>query len=108
MTERTGVHGGDSRPRTIPVVILMMTLVVGMGVGAALVHAYDPRIDEAVQALQKAAALAEAASPGTVSPRTQSSTATSTGPSQRSKRPWATSLPPGLRRTQTAADEAAR
>jgi hypothetical protein len=42
-----------------------------MGLGVALVQAYDPRIDEAVAALQKAAALAEAASAGTVSPRTQ-------------------------------------
>jgi hypothetical protein len=71
MTPRTVAHGGDSRRRTIPVVILIMTLVVGMGVGAALVHAYDPRIDEAVMALQKAAALVEAASAGTVSARTQ-------------------------------------
>lgn len=33
--------------------------------------AYDPRLDEAVAALQKAAALVEAASAGTVSARTQ-------------------------------------
>jgi hypothetical protein len=71
MTERIGVDRGDSRPRTISVVILLMTLVVGMGAGAALVHAYDPRIDEAMMALQKAAALVEAASAGNVSARTQ-------------------------------------
>jgi hypothetical protein len=62
---------GDGRRRTIRVVVLMTTLVLGMGLGVALVKAYDPRLDEAVMALQKAAALVEAASAGNVSARTQ-------------------------------------
>lgn len=71
MTERMTIDCGHLRRRTIPAVVLMTTLVLGMGLGVALVHAYDTRLDEAVAALQKAAALVEAASAGTVSPRTQ-------------------------------------
>jgi hypothetical protein len=41
-----------------------------MWFGAAGVRAYDPRLDEALAALQKAAALVEASSAGTVSPQT--------------------------------------
>ena len=61
------------------------------------------RLDEAVMALQKAKALAEAASPA-LYPRAlrKDSTATSTKPLQTSRRRWVTSLP----RTPTADDEA--
>jgi hypothetical protein len=72
MTERMAVDRGHVHRRTIPAVVLMTTLVLGMGLGVALVQAYDTRLDEAVAALQKAAALVEAASAGNVSARTQS------------------------------------
>ena len=49
----------------------MAVLSVGVCLGAAIVHAYDTRLDEAVAALQKAAALVDASSAGNVSPRTQ-------------------------------------
>jgi hypothetical protein len=71
MTECITVDRRHAHRRTIPAVVLTTTLVVGMGLGSALVHAYDTRLQEALQTLQKAAALVEAASAGTVSPRTQ-------------------------------------
>jgi hypothetical protein len=71
MTEHMTDSRGHASRRTIPAVVLMATLVMGMGLGVALVQAADPRLDEAVQALQKAAALVEAASAGTVPARTQ-------------------------------------
>ena len=52
-------------------VLLLIIAVIGASALSTLVHAYDPRLDEAVAALQKAAALAEAASTDTVSARTQ-------------------------------------
>jgi hypothetical protein len=52
-------------------VVLVTMLVLGMGLAVALVHAYDTRLVEAAAALQKAAALVEAAQAGPVSPRTQ-------------------------------------
>ena len=71
MTERM-THGHEhAHQRTIPAVVLTTTLIVGMGLGVALVHAYDTRLNKAAAALQKAAALVQAASAGTVSPRTQ-------------------------------------
>ena len=51
--------------------MLVGTLAAGICLGGALVRASDPRLDEAIAALQKAAALAEASSAGTVSPQTQ-------------------------------------
>jgi hypothetical protein len=42
-----------------------------MCLGVVVVRAYDTRLHEAVAALQKAAALAEASSAGDVSPHTQ-------------------------------------
>jgi hypothetical protein len=50
---------------------LMAVFATGIGFGAVLVQAYDPRLDEALAALQKAAALVEASSAGDVSPSTQ-------------------------------------
>jgi hypothetical protein len=58
-------------------IVLTATFVLGTGLGVALVHAHDVRLDEAMDALQKAAALVEAARTGTetttdpVSPQTQ-------------------------------------
>jgi hypothetical protein len=59
------------RRQTIQTVLLIGVLAMGICLGIAVVHAYDPRLDEALAALQKAAALVEAASAGDVSPRTQ-------------------------------------
>jgi hypothetical protein len=42
-------------------IVLAATFVLGTGLGVALVHAHDVRLDEAMDALQKAAALVEAA-----------------------------------------------
>ena len=42
-------------------IVLTATFVLGIGLGVALVHAHDVRLDEALDALQKAAALVEAA-----------------------------------------------
>ena len=50
---------------------LIAATASGIWIGVASVRAYDPRLDEALAALQKAAALVEASSPGNVSPRTQ-------------------------------------
>jgi len=50
---------------------LTAATVSGILIGVAAVRAYDVRLDEALAALQKAAALVEASSPGNVSPRTQ-------------------------------------
>ena len=58
-------------------IVLTATFVLGTGLGVALVHAHDVRLDEAIDALQKAAALVEAARTETetttdpVSPQTQ-------------------------------------
>jgi hypothetical protein len=57
-------------------IVLAATFVLGTGLGVAL-HAHDVRLDEAMDALQKAAALVEAARTDTdtttdpVSPHTQ-------------------------------------
>ena len=50
---------------------LTAATVSGIVIGVAAVRAYDVRLDEALAALQKAAALVEASSTGNVSPRTQ-------------------------------------
>jgi hypothetical protein len=60
-----------SPQQRIPAVVLIAVLGVGIWVGGALVQAYDPRLNEALAALQKAAALVEASSAGDVSARTQ-------------------------------------
>ena len=58
-------------------IVLAATFVLGTGLGVALVHAHDVRLDEAMAALQKAAALVEAArtdaetTTDPVSPQTQ-------------------------------------
>jgi aspartate aminotransferase-like enzyme len=56
---------------TLQVIALVFATAVGICLGVASVRAYDVRLDEAIAALQKAAALVEASSPGVVSPRTQ-------------------------------------
>ena len=64
-------HHRGSRRQPIRMIVLMGVLATGIWLGAAFVHAYDPRLDEALAALQKAAALVEASSAGNVSARTQ-------------------------------------
>ena len=67
-----GVH---LQPRlhgwALQVIALISATGVGVCLGVASVRAYDVRLDEAIAALQKAAALVEASSAGVVSPRTQ-------------------------------------
>ena len=63
-------HAGLVR-RSFRGLTLMAVFATGIGFGAVLVQAYDPRLDEALAALQKAAALVEASSAGDVSPSTQ-------------------------------------
>ena len=57
--------------KAIPASLLAGVLATGICLGAVIVHAYDTRLDEALAALQKAAALVEASSAGTVSAHTQ-------------------------------------
>lgn len=61
----------SSRYPRIHAAVLIGVLAAGISLGVAVAHAYDPRLDEALAALQKAAALVEASSAGTVSTRTQ-------------------------------------
>ena len=61
----------NSRPWLIQAALLCGVLASGIALGAVSVRAYDTRLDEALAALQKAAALVEASSAGDVSPRTQ-------------------------------------
>jgi hypothetical protein len=55
----------------VQAVALISATAAGIWLGVASVRAYDVRLDEALAALQKAAALVEASSAGEVSPRTQ-------------------------------------
>jgi hypothetical protein len=61
----------DSHRQPIPAVVLAAVLATGICLGGALVRAYHTRLDEAMAALQKAAALVEASSAGNVSAQTQ-------------------------------------
>ena len=49
---------------TIKAVALLTAMAAGVWLGATSVGAYDPRLEEALMALQKAAALVEASVPG--------------------------------------------
>ena len=77
MTLREAVVRPYPRRRALSAIVLVTTFAVGTGVGVTLVQAHDVRLDEAVMALQKAAALVDAARTGTdtttdpVSPQTQ-------------------------------------
>ena len=61
----------NSNLRVIHLIVLTGVLAIGMCLGVVVVRAYDPRLSEAIAALQKAAALVEASSAGVVSPNTQ-------------------------------------
>ena len=71
MNELSACRHTDSRRQPIRAALLIGVLATGICLGAAVAHAYDPRLDEALAALQKAAALVEASSAGVVSPQTQ-------------------------------------
>ena len=71
MNELSARRHANSRRPPIHVGVLIGALATGIRLGAALVHAYDTRLEEAVAALQKAAALVEASSAGDVSDHTQ-------------------------------------
>jgi hypothetical protein len=60
----------DTRRPLIRAVALIGVFATGIWLGAAGVRAYDTRLDEALAALQKGAALVEASSAGDVSPHT--------------------------------------
>jgi len=64
-------HEADARRRPLQTAVLIGVLAAGISLGVAVAHAYDPRLDEALAALQKAAALVEASSAGVVSDHTQ-------------------------------------
>jgi hypothetical protein len=63
---RTKASRVASRPAAF-----LVTMAMGIGLGVAAVSGYDPRLNEALAALQKAAALVEASSAGNVSTHTQ-------------------------------------
>ena len=71
MNELSARRNADSRRQSIRVAVLVGVLATGITLGVAVAHAYDTRLDEALAALQKAAALVEASSAGVVSPHTQ-------------------------------------
>jgi len=56
---------------TVKAVALLSAMAAGVWLGATSVGAYDTRLEEALMALQKAAALVEASSAGVVSDQTQ-------------------------------------
>ena len=64
-------RGALSHRPLVHAAVLIGVLLTGIGLGVVGVRAYDPRLDEALAALQKAAALVEASSAGVVSARTQ-------------------------------------
>jgi hypothetical protein len=70
MIDHSGHRHTDTRRPLIRAVALIGVFATGIWFGAAGVRAYDPRLDEALAALQKAAALVEASSAGVVSPQT--------------------------------------
>ena len=65
MTLHRGVERACARRRALSAIVLAATFALGTGLGVVLVQAHDIRLDEALQALQKANALVEAASTGT-------------------------------------------
>ena len=61
----------NAHRQPIRAALLIGVLATGIYLGVVVAHAYDMRLDEALAALQKAAALVEASSAGVVSPHTQ-------------------------------------
>ena len=67
----------DARLQSLPshlvsrAAVFLATMAMGIGLGVAVVRGYDVRLNEALAALQKAAALVEASSAGEVSAQTQ-------------------------------------
>ena len=71
MLEHPARRHAHPRRQLIHAAPLIGVLVTGICLGAAVVRAYDQRLDDALAALQKAAALVEASSAGVVSAHTQ-------------------------------------
>jgi hypothetical protein len=71
MNERSARRHAHSHRQLLQAALLIGAFVAGIYLGAMVVHAYDQRLDEALAALQKAAALVEASSAGEVSDHTQ-------------------------------------
>ena len=71
VNQHPALRGGRCRRQVIRAVSRLGVLAAGICLGAVIVRAYDTRLDEALAALQKAAALVEASSAGVVSPHTQ-------------------------------------
>jgi hypothetical protein len=71
MIEHSARRHATSRRQPVQAALMIGALAAGVCLGAIAVHAYDPRLDDALAALQKAAALVEASSAGDVSARTQ-------------------------------------
>ena len=71
MNELSAGRHANSRRQPIRAALLIGVLATGICLGVVVAHAYDARLDEALAALQKAAALVEASSAGVVSPHTQ-------------------------------------
>ena len=92
----------NSHRQPIRAAWLLAMLVLGICLGV-VAHAYDPRLDEALAALQKAAALVEASSAESYrSALNTSSTTSAARPSPVFRMQWNTSLPPELSRTPMA------
>ena len=70
-SRRIQALNADSRRQSFQAALLVGVLATGICLGVVVVRAYDTRLDEALAALQKAAALVEASSAGVVSPHTQ-------------------------------------
>ena len=71
MMQHSARRDANSCLQLIQAALLIGVLATGVCLGVVVVRAYDTRLDEALAALQKAAALVEASSAGVVSPRTQ-------------------------------------
>jgi hypothetical protein len=71
MSQHSLSRGARSRRRLLQAALLLGAGTAGTRFGAVVVRAYDVRLDEALAALQKAAALVDASSAGAVSAHTQ-------------------------------------
>jgi hypothetical protein len=71
MNELSARRQATSRRQLIQAALLIGVLAAGIFLRVVVVRAYDTRLDEALAALQKAAALVEASSAGVVSAHTQ-------------------------------------
>jgi hypothetical protein len=71
MMQHSAGRGPHWRRQLIQAALRIGLLATGIALGVVIVRAHDTRLDEALGALQKAAALVEASSAGVVSAHTQ-------------------------------------